>query len=89
MSNAEILDAPVRHWRCPSCETYATTQKVEIHTEFHNCPGNGGLGVPLVEVTSPDDKADARHIPQLGDGGVVTSIGTHHGSGRIDRTITL
>lgn len=84
---ARELDPPIRHWHCPACDTRDQTQKTEIHTQFHNCPANGGLGIPLVEVPSPDDTADARHIAQLGDKGVVTSIGTHHGSGRVDRTV--
>lgn len=84
-----ILDAPIRHWRCPDCSSYASTQRPDIHTEFHNCPAQGNLGIPLVEVDTPDSKADARHIPVIGEKGVLTSIGTHHGNGRVDRTVIL
>jgi hypothetical protein len=83
------LEAPLRHWTCPSCSAQATTQKAEPHTEFHNCAGTGDLSLPMVEVQAPGARADARHVPQIGEGGRVTSIATEHGDGRIDRTVTM
>jgi hypothetical protein len=85
--SAVDLNAPIHHWRCPACPAYSQTQRADVHQEYHSCPGTGGLNIPLVEVDSPDGTPDARHIPQLGENGGITSIGTHHGNGRIDRTI--
>jgi hypothetical protein len=83
------LNAPVKHWACPSCASRATTQNAEPHTEFHNCPGTGNLSLPLVEVGGSDASPDARHVPQIGEGGIITSIATEHGDGRVDRTVIM
>ena len=57
-----VLDAPVRFWKCPSCQTVDRTQKAEVHTQFHDCPALGGISIPLVEVTDPDEKPKARQL---------------------------
>ena len=57
-----LLEAPVRYWKCPSCGCSAQTQRAEVHTEFHNCPAIGGVGLPLVEVHDVDDKPKGRQI---------------------------
>ena len=87
-----LLDTPVRHWACPSCPATVSKPGTVDEQEYHNCAGTAGLTIPLVEVHEPGAPADARHIPQLGAEGNLTSIGTEHGAnskypGRVDRTI--
>ena len=86
---AKTLDLPVHHWACPACPQTARTQKAEVHTEMHDCPAHGGLGIPLVEVDRPGAGADARHVPVLNEDLVFTAIRTEHGSGRVDCTVFL
>lgn len=94
MSDVPILDAPVRHWACPACDTTDRTQRPDVHQQYHECPGTGRLNIPLVEVHEHGARPDARHVPQLGANGALTSIGTEHGPnslypGRVDRTVFL
>lgn len=81
------IDAPIRHWGCPACPVTDVTQKPEVHTQMHNCPGTGGLMIPLVEVAEHGATPAARHVPQLSAEGSLVSIGTEHADGRVDRTI--
>jgi hypothetical protein len=93
-----LLEPPVVHWACPDCSVATSkprnTDPSKTDQEYHNCEGQGGLMIPLVEVHEPGVAADARHIPQLGPNGVLASVGTEHGPnsvypGRVDRTIFL
>ncbi len=88
---AVVLEIPVLYWACPSCEMTDRTQRPGPHTQFHACPGLGGLNAPLVIVAKPDDKPDARHVPQeredfMGDelAPRIMSLRTDHGDGRND-----
>jgi hypothetical protein len=92
------LNPPQRHFKCPSCPAHDVTDGIDGvelgggAARMHACPGNGHLTIPLVEVASADHAPEARHVPQMGevDGlPVITSIGTEHATGRIDRTVTL
>lgn len=94
MPDLPILDAPVRHWACDACGHAVSKPGAVNQQEYHPCAGTGGLTVPLVEVHEPGVPADARHVPQLGPDGSLTSIGTEHGPnsmhpGRVDRTVFL
>lgn len=89
-----LLEAPVRHWACPSCQTVDRTQRADAHTQMHNCPGMGGLTLPLVEVRNADARPDARHVllereDYVGDSGAgrYMSARTDHGDGSNDITV--
>jgi hypothetical protein len=83
------LQPPVRLWACPACPATDRTEKSEPHTQFHNCPANGGLGIPLVVISTPGETPDARHVPVLGANGAITSIRTERGDGSNDCTVFL
>ena len=80
-----ILD-PVHRWHCPACDQRDETRNAGPHTQFHNCPANGGLGIPMVEVRNHYSDADARHQFR-GDGIEGAAMDTEHGSGRVDCTV--
>jgi hypothetical protein len=87
-----ILEPPVRLWSCPSCQTKDRTQKTEVHTQMHPCPGLSGLNAPLIEVTDLDAKVDARQVlvsreDYAGDKPVIASCRTDHGDGSNDLTV--
>lgn len=44
-----LLSVPRRNWYCPNCHATATTQRPEVHTEFHICPKLGMMAVPMAE----------------------------------------
>ena len=46
-----ILQAPERHWQCPSCEQTHVTRDARPHTPMHDCQRLNGLSAPFVEVT--------------------------------------
>jgi hypothetical protein len=46
-----ILDAPERHWQCPTCEQTHVTREARVHTPMHNCRRLNGIVAPFVEVT--------------------------------------
>jgi hypothetical protein len=89
-----LLDAPIRYWRCPSCQTIDSTRQTGHYSRMHSCPGLGNITVPLVEVATPDTEPDARHVfveredyainPDVNR---IAAISTRHGSGRIDCTV--
>lgn len=35
-------------WDCPNCNCTDVTEEARPHTRMHNCPGLGGLTVPMV-----------------------------------------
>lgn len=82
------LAAPVRFWKCPSCQTVDKTQRSDVHTQFHPCPALGGVSIPLAEVSDPDDKPDARQVT-IGrdDGPGLASVLTERGDGSNDCTV--
>jgi hypothetical protein len=43
-----VVLVPERYWRCPNCPAVAVTRQARPHTEFHPCPGLGGLNAPMV-----------------------------------------
>ena len=86
------LPVPVRWWACPACTTRDRTQRPEPHTQFHNCPALGGLGIPLVEVASPDSKPKARQVVVEAEDYVehnnpVTAVRTERADGSNDCTV--
>lgn len=85
--NAHIFEVPVRDWHCPACDMRDRTQKPGAHTQFHNCPALGGLGVPMVEVYDYDTRAQARQLIHAGEHGALASVITEHMSGRVDCTV--
>ena len=53
-----------REWDCPNCETADVTERADVHTQMHHCPGMGGLALPLVEVARrPGGKRSVRVSP--------------------------
>ena len=83
-----VLEAPVRFWKCPSCQTVDRTQKAEVHTQFHTCPAMGDISIPLVEVSDPDDKPRARQVAMQSEYGYDTaSIVTERMDGSNDCTV--
>lgn len=44
-----IIPTPVRRWECNHCDTTSVTREAQPHSEFHCCPGFGGLSMPMVE----------------------------------------
>lgn len=90
--NTPILDAPVRWWRCPSCETTDCTQRADPHTQMHHCSGLGGIALPLQEVCDPADRPKARHVgvmceDYVGIGSPLTAINTERIDGSNDCTV--
>ena len=83
-----LLEAPVRWWKCPSCGQADRTQKAEVHTQFHNCPALGGLNLPLVEVPSLDEKPAARQVKVMSEYGYGTAaVSTERKDGSNDLTV--
>jgi len=85
-----LLDAPVRHWACPSCQHQDRTQ--DARTPMHDCGGLRGLLAPLVEVPSPGSKPDAIHRvlereDNCADADRIMSVRTDHGDGHNDLTL--
>jgi len=37
-----------RYWECPNCKQTAVTREARPHSQFHHCPGLGGLYAPMV-----------------------------------------
>lgn len=65
MGREVLLEPPVRYWRCPSCTTLDRTQQFGAHTRMHDCPGHGGLNIPMCEVADPRDDpspSKVRHV---------------------------
>ena len=88
-----VLTPPTKFWACPSCDVVSHTQEAKPHTRMHACPGLKGLTAPMVEVSRPDDKPDARHTARdredyAGSPYVprVMGVRTEHGDGRVDAT---
>lgn len=77
-----ILNLPRKLWGCGNCETMSMTQRSDVHTEFHNCPGMGGLSVPMVEegvrakvsVNDREDYVNGDNVQVDGNGRPVMSI---------------
>lgn len=87
-----VFEPPVRWWHCPACDMRDRTQKPGVHTQFHNCPAIGGIGVPLVEVRGPDVDAAARQRlvcreDYAGDADPVAAVYTDRADGSNDVTV--
>jgi hypothetical protein len=82
----ELLDAPIRFWRCPSCGIVDRTQQSGIHTQFHDCPAMGGLNIPLIEVSDPDEAPRARQVAVPSEHGTASII-TERMDGSNDVTV--
>ena len=86
--NTPIIPAPIRKWKCPACGAEDVTQRHDVHTQMHNCPAVGGLGIPLIEVRHLDDKPDGRQvIVPREDNGRVAAVRTERGDGSNDCTV--
>lgn len=48
-----------RHWVCSACDTTAVTNRADVHSQFHNCPGLLGLWAPMVQAGT-NSKIEAR-----------------------------
>lgn len=46
--NVHILSAR-KEWDCPNCVAQDVTDEARPHTRMHDCPGMGGLSLPMVE----------------------------------------
>jgi hypothetical protein len=83
-----LLEAPVRYWKCPSCDITDRTQQAGVHTQFHSCPALGNVNIPLVELRRQDAKPDGRQVVvNREDGPGVASIRTERGDGSNDCTV--
>lgn len=83
-----LLEAPIRFWKCPSCDKVDRTQRSDVHTQFHDCPALGGVSIPLVEVQDLDDKVKARQVSVQSEYGYETaSIRTERIDGSNDVTV--
>lgn len=94
MGTVMILNPPVRWWRCPSCQTTDRTERSDIHTQMHNCPGLLGIVVPLVEVATLDTEPDAQHVLVEREDYIgfehadhIMAVRTEHGDGSNDCTV--
>ena len=88
MTNPIVLEAPVKFWKCPSCETTARTQRADFHQEFHACPALGNMNIPLVEVNDPDDNPRSRQVAVQSEFGYETSsVRTERMDGSNDVTV--
>ena len=57
-----ILQAPEKHWECPSCGIQHVTNEARPHTPMHNCGALNGLVAPYVEVLGSELKKNSvRH----------------------------
>ena len=45
-----LLQAPERHWECPSCGIQHVTREARPHTPMHRCPKHAGLDMPYAPV---------------------------------------
>lgn len=86
------LTPPTRMWHCPACDLRDETRKPGVHTQFHNCPANAGLGIPLIEVPSHDTRADGRQLTvqsedYVGHANPLVAIRTERGDGSNDCTV--
>jgi hypothetical protein len=89
MSGAFVLKAPVRWWKCPSCDKVDRTQNPDMSAvQFHNCPALAGMSIPLVEVKDPDAKARARQVAVESEYGYQTAaVRTERLDGSNDTTV--
>ncbi len=86
-----ILSAPVRRWECEHCNTRSTTREPRPHSEFHSCPGHGGLTMPMVlqgsgartRVVEREDYVGDEDVAQA-NGRPVMSVITDHPDGSND-----
>jgi hypothetical protein len=88
------LQAPVRWWKCPTCELTDLTRRGDVHTQFHPCPALGGIVTPLIEVPGPDERVDGRHRlvereDYIGTSGAspIAAVLTERGDGSNDCTV--
>ena len=85
-----LLEPPVRHWACPSCQMEAET--VTSNLRMHACRGLNGLTVSMVEVPKAGTMPHARHRvlerqDYCADADRVMSVATDYPDGRNDCTV--
>ena len=93
-----LLDAPIRWWRCPSCDVTSRTQRNDVHVQYHDCAAMNGLTMPLIETRDWDDKPDGvqRAVERedyVGDeilnplAGTTMAVRTERADGSWDQTV--
>ena len=85
-----LLEPPVRHWACPSCQMEAET--ITPGVRMHPCRGLNGLTVSMVEVPKAGTMPHARHRvlerqDYCADVDRVMSVLTDYPDGRNDCTV--
>lgn len=49
MTRRAVILRVARYWECPNCDATHVTQRADVHTPMHTCPGLKGLSAPYVE----------------------------------------
>jgi hypothetical protein len=77
-----LLD-PTRRWWCPSCPLTDVTREAQPHSRMHDCPGMGGLSVPMVP-----EGVNATHVARERDDYVGTEDVRYDTNGRPVASVT-
>lgn len=64
--NAGVRLDYTKHWECPKCPAQHVSNRPEIHTPLHNCPGVVGALIPFVEAGVKADFRINRREDYLG-----------------------
>ncbi len=77
---AVLLEAPEKHWECPSCGRQHVTRNASPTSELHPCPKQAGMIVPFVEVISNAGipKHSMRHVVVERGDFVGKEVGVRH-----------
>jgi hypothetical protein len=90
-----LLEMPVHHWECPSCERQSITREVVPRPRLHECAGLAGLSVPMVPAgtraehrTREREDYIGRELVRLdGRGRPVMAVETHRDDGAVDAVV--
>lgn len=74
MGDIPILNAR-KFWTCPNCTVTDVTDRVDVHTQMHQCAGLGGLLAPLIDTTRTKRPDSARIRPVIRE----DYVGKEHG----------
>ena len=92
--STQLLEPPVRIWKCPSCGNTDRTQEAGVISRMHPCKSLHGINLPMVEVKTEDAKPDAKHLlveredyTYNPNDGKIAAVNTLYGDGHNDCTV--